>query len=74
MRFKMNKELILTAVRNRAFYTVQGRLSNSSIESIDDLKTCITQCIADAVCDGIDEFIEMSYTDEDFEHDIGLTS
>ena len=76
MRLKVSKEQAIDMIHAVALNTVKQSFYVENIyyqnESHVDINTVIARAIANGIQAGFKAYIDLQYTDEDFENDLGL--
>ena len=72
MKFKKPKEQVASDAANKAYNKIQSKLAQMHHNSMSTMGYDITQAISDGIREAILSMIEDTYTDQEFEQDIGL--
>lgn len=68
MRYGMSKQQLKTKLRD----TVNYKISDIYLNDYESIQKQISRYVKEAISVTVDELIENTYSDEDFERDIGL--
>jgi uncharacterized protein YjgD (DUF1641 family) len=72
MNFKKPKEQIASDAANRAYNKIQTNLAQMHNNSMSMMGYTVSQAISDGIREAILSMVEDTYTDQEFEQDIGL--